>query len=122
MRLPCSSALLEFRETGFIELGGNKVYVMNPSKAVLRNLFFAATGLLAGTLLFTYLVAIYVARANRAMASERAAIGSVNLVLSTLKDAETGQRGYLLTGKEEYLTPYKRALKDLGRGGKMLND
>ncbi len=30
-------------------------------------------------------------------------------VLSTLKDAETGQRGYLLTGNESYLLPYTNA-------------
>src|SRR5579863_7149735 len=30
-------------------------------------------------------------------------------LLSLLKDAETGQRGYLLTGKEIYLGPYKNA-------------
>ncbi len=30
----------------------------------------------------------------------------IEAVLSALKDAETGQRGYLLTGKEEYLAPY----------------
>lgn len=30
--------------------------------------------------------------------------------LSTLKDAETGQRGYLLTGNETYLQPYKSAI------------
>jgi len=31
-------------------------------------------------------------------------------LLSELKDAETGQRGYLLTGDETYLEPYKTAL------------
>ena len=30
--------------------------------------------------------------------------------LSTLKDAETGQRGYLLTGEERYLEPYHSAI------------
>jgi signal transduction histidine kinase/DNA-binding response OmpR family regulator/CHASE3 domain sensor protein len=30
-------------------------------------------------------------------------------ILSTLQDAETGQRGYLLTGEEPYLTPYTSA-------------
>ncbi|MEG4506933.1 CHASE3 domain-containing protein [Microcoleus sp. F6_B4] len=30
--------------------------------------------------------------------------------LSTLKDAETGQRGYLLTGEERYLEPYYSAI------------
>ncbi len=31
-------------------------------------------------------------------------------VLSTMKDAETGQRGFLLTGEEAYLEPYRAAL------------
>jgi len=35
--------------------------------------------------------------------------------LSALKDAETGQRGYLLTGQVEYLDPYKRAVDDVPR-------
>ena len=30
--------------------------------------------------------------------------------LSTLKDAETGQRGYLLTGDQQYLEPYENAI------------
>ena len=34
-------------------------------------------------------------------------------VLSDLIDAETGQRGYLLTGEEAYLEPYNKALKVL---------
>lgn len=32
------------------------------------------------------------------------------LLLSTLKDAETGQRGFLLTGREDYLAPYNQAV------------
>lgn len=31
-------------------------------------------------------------------------------LLSQLKDAETGQRGYIITGEENYLDPYKSAL------------
>jgi signal transduction histidine kinase/DNA-binding response OmpR family regulator/CHASE3 domain sensor protein len=31
-------------------------------------------------------------------------------ILSTIKDAETGQRGFLLTGDERYLTPYDSAV------------
>jgi signal transduction histidine kinase len=34
-------------------------------------------------------------------------------VLSVVQSAETGQRGYLLTGREEYLAPYNRALQEL---------
>jgi PAS domain S-box-containing protein len=33
---------------------------------------------------------------------------------STLKDAETGQRGYLLTGDAKYLAPYNRATTEIG--------
>src|SRR5579872_6291154 len=36
-------------------------------------------------------------------------------VFSTMKDAETGQRGYLLTGEERYLEPYLNAIKVLDR-------
>jgi CheY-like chemotaxis protein/CHASE3 domain sensor protein len=49
-------------------------------------------------------------------------ITQLQTVLSTLKDAETGQRGYLLTGRENYLEPYIAArsalepeLLELGR-------
>src|SRR5258708_40255737 len=33
--------------------------------------------------------------------------------LARLVDAETGQRGYLLTGDEAYLEPYREAIKNL---------
>ena len=42
-------------------------------------------------------------------------LGRLQGLLSTLKDAETGQRGFLLTGEESYLAPYtdaKDALPD----------
>ncbi len=35
-------------------------------------------------------------------------------VLSTVNDAETGQRGYLLTGNESYLRPYGAAAAEIG--------
>jgi CheY-like chemotaxis protein/CHASE3 domain sensor protein len=41
------------------------------------------------------------------------AIASLERVLSRLKDAETGQRGYLLTGSEKYLEPYDAAVSAL---------
>ena len=36
-------------------------------------------------------------------------ISQAQAVLSTTKDAETGQRGFLLTGAERYLEPYTAA-------------
>ncbi len=35
-------------------------------------------------------------------------------VLSTMKDAETGQRGFLLTGEDSYLAPYNSGIKEVG--------
>ncbi|MEP6682717.1 MAG: response regulator [Parafilimonas sp.] len=39
-----------------------------------------------------------------------AIINKLDNVISILKDAETGQRGFLLTGKDEFLEPYTGAL------------
>lgn len=38
-------------------------------------------------------------------------INNLDELLSTLKDAETGQRGYLITGLPDYLEPYNDASK-----------
>lgn len=35
--------------------------------------------------------------------------------LSVMKDAETGQRGYLLTGDKSYLEPYNQAITDIDK-------
>lgn len=47
-------------------------------------------------------------------------------VLSTLKDAETGQRGYMLTGEQSFLEPYNgsynRALEQLNEVKKLVVD
>jgi signal transduction histidine kinase len=47
--------------------------------------------------------------------------GSVDL-LSTLQDAETGQRGFLITSDQSYLEPYNQALKNLAERRKRLKD
>jgi signal transduction histidine kinase/CHASE3 domain sensor protein len=40
-------------------------------------------------------------------------INAVEQVISSAKDAETGNRGFLLTGDESYLEPYTRAVHEL---------
>ena len=70
--------------------------------------------------LFTYQTnqnrAVAVARINAAVE----VISQVQAVLSTLKNAETGQRGYLLTGKENYLEPFNASEAALGQEFQML--
>ncbi len=48
--------------------------------------------------------------ANRQMASAVVMQSTLHETLALVIDAETGQRGYMLTGKDEYLEPYNRAL------------
>lgn len=48
-------------------------------------------------------------RAQRAVAAQRA----VSSLMTTLQDAQLGQRGFLLTGEQRYLEPYVRARREL---------
>ncbi len=41
--------------------------------------------------------------------------GTLNKLMQNLLDAETGQRGYLLTGDQTYLDPYTSALEDINQ-------
>ncbi len=59
---------------------------------------------------------------SRAVAHAHDVLQDIDAVVSQLKDAETGQRGFLLTGKEEYLEPYETAARGIGRTLKGLRD
>ena len=48
--------------------------------------------------------------ANREMGAALEVDATLHEMLALVVDAETGQRGYLLTGKDEYLQPYSSAL------------
>ena len=50
-------------------------------------------------------------RANEEAAQTREIVDSVDRLLSDLIDAQSGQRGYLLTGENRYLEPYNRAVR-----------
>ena len=73
-----------------------------------------AIALLAGAMLLVILAAAGSIRAFRQIEERSAArdasftiIRRANASLSALKDAETSQRGYLLTGQEDFLAPYR---------------
>src|SRR4051812_44741702 len=40
-------------------------------------------------------------------------LDALDEVLSTMKDAETGERGYIITGDDAYLEPYNSAVADI---------
>lgn len=52
----------------------------------------------------------------------RQVVAQLARTLSLLKDAETGQRGYLLTGNDAYLAPYQSAVDEFGRAVDRLED
>ncbi|HEX4591996.1 MAG TPA: CHASE3 domain-containing protein, partial [Gemmataceae bacterium] len=50
---------------------------------------------------------------NREVSRSRDVQDALERLLFTVTDAETGQRGYIITGKESYLAPYQQAVADV---------
>ncbi|GAA6121623.1 CHASE3 domain-containing protein [Acidovorax sp. FG27] len=78
---------------------------------LLRSAPFIALIAIASVLSFRY---------HQLLLSQRASIEHTYQVLTTLEstlvhtiDAETGQRGYIITGDDRYLAPYHRALEQI---------
>jgi CHASE3 domain sensor protein len=71
--------------------------------------FAAIATLVAGGVTSIYWIGSRTIAREKEVASRASAIDRLNTVLSTLKDAETGQRGYLLTQNESYLAPLENA-------------
>lgn len=63
----------------------------------------------SGSALLTYSAGQRVMRLNAAEAKRQEMLADANDLFSTLQDAETGQRGYIITGNESYLEPFIRA-------------
>jgi PAS domain S-box-containing protein len=88
---------------------------MNRRFPSLRRNVLAAIFIAVGAVMLAGLVAIFfigraAIEADGSVLSQHIIVGELKDGLSTVKDAETGQRGYLLTGDEKYLEPYEQAL------------
>ena len=59
---------------------------------------------------------------NRRVEQTQNRLNKLEGLLSQIKDAETGQRGYILTGEERYLDPYKTATVSVEREIKHLRE
>ncbi len=70
-------------------------------------------GLVAGALVMnaglTYWNTRHLVEDDRMVAHSHEVLDALEQLISTLKDAETGQRGYLITGEPRYLDPYNDA-------------
>jgi PAS domain S-box-containing protein len=71
-------------------------------------------GLVAGALVMnaglTYWNTRHLVEDDRMVAHSHEVLDALEQLISTLKDAETGQRGYLITGEPRYLDPYNSAV------------
>src|SRR6266542_1998860 len=72
--------------------------------------FGVVTVLLAILGLVTYWNTSRLIEASRLVEHARDVIGQLEVLFSSLKDAEAGQRGYVITGLPSYLEPYKSAV------------
>src|SRR5262252_1990411 len=74
----------------------------------------AGAGLVLAILLINALVSYRVTRRlidnERLVGRTHEVLSELDDVMSTMDDAETGERGYLLTGEKSYLEPYQSAV------------
>ncbi|TXF89180.1 hypothetical protein FUA23_11760 [Neolewinella aurantiaca] len=94
-------------------LSGLQSFRISPAKE--RSRVFRSV--IIATLLLVVVLAAALATQAATGRSRQAVIKAMNLerslhsLLSSVQDAETGQRGYLLTGDEQYLEPYISSLE-----------
>ena len=73
-------------------------------------IFIAEAILLALTMILVQRIGFAEVDGQKKMESDLVSINHLYALGSTVKDAETGERGYLLTGDKTYLAPYNAAL------------
>ena len=74
---------------------------------------FAALAIFGGIATIAYRSIDSIFETSRLVEETHQALDDLEHLLSDLKDAETGQRGYLATGDERMLEPYREALRNV---------
>lgn len=69
--------------------------------------------LLIATIAVSYQSLIELVDTNKQVTRTQERLNKIEALLSQMKDAETGQRGYIITAKESYLEPYNTATKTI---------
>lgn len=92
----------------------------NPARLKLGGLIAAFIMAASAAVLPLSLQWVNQARAERDAVEQRLAV--LRQVLETLLDAETGQRGYVITGREGFLKPYHAALAAMPGQRELLQD
>jgi PAS domain S-box-containing protein len=92
-----------------------------PQRAELLSLAFAIV-LVSFISLLAYRTWVNFGRNTEQVQTSQQIVDGTNALLSSLKDVETGQRGFLLTGREQYLEPYRQAIREVPKTLKKLTD
>jgi PAS domain S-box-containing protein len=79
-------------------------------RSKLFQIISTAAAVIVAALVAILLMGIATSKANSELLRNRILIERLHETLSSLKDAETGQRGFLLTGDENYLKPYNQGV------------
>ncbi len=87
-------------------------------KPLVGLLFAAVAALVVGSVAILDWIGQTALSSNRQLAVQRDIIEHLQRAESSMADAETGQRGYLLTGGPGYVAPYQRAAEGARHGGK----
>ncbi len=87
--------------------------MLAPSRRKLLLILSAALFLTLGGAAYSYRSALGYERLTSQLQHTHAVKEELNTVLRLLDDAETGQRGYLLTGDPSYLQPYNTAVSEI---------
>jgi PAS domain S-box-containing protein len=76
-------------------------------------LFAAMALVLIASVAAVYIMGMLTLHRTQELVRRQGVLDHLEQMLSTLKDAETGQRGYLLTGNDAYLAPYHDAISHI---------
>jgi signal transduction histidine kinase len=87
----------------------------NASRLVVPSLLLAATIIVALNAWFAFSAVSSLLLSEHWVEHTWQVINQVERIMGSAKDAETGNRGYLITGDEKYLEPYNTALRELPR-------
>ena len=91
-----------------------RIALMNQIKSALWAIALGLTAvLLVGNAMLSYQNTQALVAGERASRQSREVLDAVTVLFSTMKDAETGQRGYLLSQDIAYLEPYEHALQEI---------
>jgi signal transduction histidine kinase/CHASE3 domain sensor protein len=80
-----------------------------------RTLVIVPIAVLAIIAVLTLIAFLRVLSTRSLVANAHQVLEATDRVMTDLADAETGQRGYLLTGRSAYLRPYRAAVRALAR-------